>query len=115
MTYQEVASMIASVGLPYAYYQFPNSEGKEPPFICFYYPNSIDLIADDRNYSNIEALTIELYSDEKDFEHEEAIEAILSAYDMPYSKTEAYIDSELMYMVTYNTSVLITHTPVISS
>ena len=72
-------------------------------------------IGDDRNYSNIEALTIELYSDEKDFEHEEAIEAILIAHDMPYSKTEAYIDSELMYMVTYNTSVLITHTPVISS
>ena len=46
MTTQEVAQMIESVGVPYAYYQFDEATAKPCPFICFYYAGSEDFIAD---------------------------------------------------------------------
>lgn len=113
MTTQEIASMIESVGVPYAYYQFeennPNNPAPDPPFICFYYPTAEDFKADNINYAHINALTVELYTDAKDFDLEARVEAALTAAELPYAKGETYIDSERMYMTTYNTEVLITN------
>ena len=33
MSYEDIATMIESIGLPYAYYQFPEGTGQEPPFV----------------------------------------------------------------------------------
>lgn len=108
MTHAEVATMIGSVGLPFAYYQFPNDSGQEPPFICFYYPNNNDVIADNSNYQKVEHLIIELYTDNKDFDHEAAIEAVLSSNELVYTRDEEYLGSERMFMVVYETDVIIT-------
>lgn len=109
MTTQEVATMIAGIGLPYAYNEFTDRDRPNgPPFICFFYPNSADLMADNVNYQGITALVIELYTDNKDFEHEAAIEAALKAVEMPWAKTETWIDQEKMFQVSYETSVLLT-------
>ena len=43
MTYKEIAAMIESIGLPYAYYQFPEGTVQEPPFVVFFYSNIDDL------------------------------------------------------------------------
>ena len=53
MTLQEVANVISSIGLPFAYHHFPENTGQQPPFICYYYPRSNDMIADDTNYQVI--------------------------------------------------------------
>lgn len=109
MTTQEVATMIAGIGLPYAYDHFTDEDKPEgPPFICFFYPNSADLMADNVNYQGITALVIELYSDNKDFANEAAIEAALTASELPWVKTVTWIDSERMYQVTYETEALLT-------
>ena len=107
MTYKEIAQLIDGIGYPYAYYQFEQETAKEPPFICFYYPGRDDMLADDSNYAQITELTIELYTDNKDFAAEAAVESALEAAGIVYEKDEAYIDSERMYMITYNTEVLI--------
>lgn len=107
MTFKEIATMISGIGLPNAYYQFDKDHPTAPPFICFYYPNSDDLIADNINYSRIEALVIELYTDNKRFDLESTVEAALIANELPFEKTEVYIDSERMYQITYNTEVVI--------
>ena len=110
MTNKEVATMINSTGYPNAYYQFepdPNNPPPAPPFICFYYPNSDDLYADNANYQRIAALVVELYTDNKDFTAESAVESALANAGLPWSKTEAYIDSEKMYQITYNTEVVL--------
>lgn len=99
--------MIASIGLPYAYYQFPDNTGQEPPFICFYFPDNDDFIADNINYTKIEALRIELYTDDKDFTLEAEVEGALKEAGLVYSRSETPIDSERMYLVTYETEVLI--------
>ena len=107
MTYREVSEMIAEVGIPTAYYQFPEKTNQQPPFICFYYPSSDDFMADDTNYVDIRPLNIELYTDEKDFAMEAAVEAVLRGRELSYRKTETVIDSERMYMVAYYTEVII--------
>lgn len=107
MTYKEISKMIEKVGVPYAYYQFPEGTGQEPPFICFYYPNNNDFIADDSNYVKVVQLVIELYTDNKDFSLEATLEAVLAEHDLVFTREETYIDSERMYLETYYTEVII--------
>ena len=60
MTQAEIATMIAGVGLPYAYDHFKADESPGgPPFICFMYTDDDDFLADDTNYQRITGLTVE--------------------------------------------------------
>ena len=107
MTYKEVSTMIDSVGIPYAYYQFPEGTETAPPFICFYYPGDSDLKADNVNYAAIRTLVIELYTAEKDFTLEETVESVLKQNELPFSREEVYIDTEKLFMITYNMEVIL--------
>lgn len=106
MTFKQVDNMIRSIGLPYGYYQLPDTE-QEPPFICFYYSGDNDVKADSENYQKVEQLVIELYAPEKDFEHEAAIESALKSAGLVWSRDEVYIGSERLYQSVYTTDVLI--------
>lgn len=108
MTYKEIATMISGFGVPYAYYQFPVGTAQTCPFICFYFDSSNDFVADDTNYQRIRPLSIELYTDNKDFEIEETIETALNNAGLVYSREESYLDTEQMYMVTFMTEIIIT-------
>ena len=107
MTPQNIKTMIESVGIPYAYHQFADGTGQQPPFVCFFYGNSDDLAADDTNYTRIERLYIELYTDEKDFALEKTIETLLNANDLVFAKEQTYIDSERMHETIYTTEVIL--------
>lgn len=108
MTYKQVAEMVSSIGVPYAYYQFPNNTGIAPPFVCFYFNSSNDFAADNTNYQRIRQLSLELYTDNKDFALEQTVENILNQNGLVYSREETYLDSERMYMVTFMTEIIIT-------
>lgn len=107
MSYENISTMIESFGLPYAYYQFPEGTGQEPPFVVFFYSDIDDVYADDANYQRIVTLNIELYTREKDFENEATIEGVLADNDLTYYKEENYIDSEKMYQIAYEMEVII--------
>lgn len=111
MTRKEIATIINSVGIPTAYYQFDEEtvkrENIKPPFICFYYDRSSDLYADNSNYEKIRVLIIELYSDAKDFILETTIENTLNQNEITYTKNEAFIDDEKMFITTYESEVLL--------
>ena len=108
MTYQDVATMIASLNIPFAYYQFPNGTEQACPFICFFFENSNDLAADNTNYQRIRSLSIELYTDNKDFALEESVESLLNSNGLVYTREESYLDSERMYMVTFTSEIVVT-------
>lgn len=108
MTHKQIAQMVASIGVPYAYYQFPDDTVQQPPFICFFYPNNNDVLADNTNYQKVEHLVIELYTDNKDFALEASVEAVLNLNGLVYSRDEEYLDSERMFEVVYETDVVIT-------
>lgn len=107
MTYEEIASMIESIGLPFAYYQFSEDTAEAPPFIVFFYSQTDDQYADNTNYQRIEVLNIELYTSEKDFEHEARVEKLLKDHGLSYYREENYIDAEKMYQIAYETEVII--------
>ena len=108
-----IASMIASIGVPYAFDHFGEKDGEHPqgpPFICFLYVDRADLHAAGINYVHIVQLSIELYTDEPDFELEAAAETALTAAELTFERPEqVYIDAERMYQTTYNTEVLLTN------
>lgn len=108
MTHKEVNLMVKSMGLPYAYYQFPENTAQAPPFICYFYSGSDDFFADQENYQKIEQLNIELYTKRKDFAKEEAIEAILKANNLTYTRQDSYIGTEKIWQIAYEMDVLIT-------
>ena len=109
MTFQEVNTMLSGIGLPYAYYEFLNNTRQAPPFICFYYEASNDVYADGTNYQHISGLTIEFYSDTKDFFYEALIEDTLKAAELTYRKSEQFLESEHMHETVYELEVLITN------
>lgn len=108
MTYQNIATMLNSVGIPTAYHHFDEGSGQEPPFICFFYESSADMYADDSNYQKIENLVVELYTDNKDFALEQRLESVLRDAGLTWSRDETYISTERMYEVVYNIVVIIT-------
>lgn len=106
-TYQSISQMIHSLGIPYAYYQFPEGTEQKTPFICFYFSDTDGVYADNSVYSKRATLVIELYTDDKRFDLEEQIETLLNNNELPYKRYESYIDSEQMLMQTYESEVYI--------
>ena len=112
MTYDDVAAMVASIGLPYCYYEFeedPLNPPPAPPFVAYYYTADDDFKADDVNYAQINQLTVELYTDEKDFALEQTVRDILTAHGLAFSWSQAYVNEEHMYMTIYTMEVCITN------
>lgn len=107
MTKEEITEMIASIGLPFAYYSFPEKEAPALPYVIYNYPNSDNFGADNRVYARIDALDVELYTANKSPEREAQVEAVLNGAGLFWNKTETYINTEHMYEVLYEMEVLI--------
>ena len=108
MSLQEVAEMIAEIGLPFAYRTFESGTGQAPPFICYLYTGNTPEPADNINYAKIETLAIELYTNQKDFVLEETVEAVLESHEMVFDRQETWLSDEQIQMTTYTMDVLIT-------
>lgn len=106
MTYDEVIAMLEEAGLPLAYDHFAEGESPDPPFLVFLYPGSDNMFADDTVYQKIDELNIELYTDVKDPKNETRVEGILIARNLPYEKSEVWIESEKLYEVLYQTQII---------
>ena len=105
MTHQEIIEMMNEVKLPYAYHHFVEGESPDPPFLVFLYPGSDNCAADGKGYFKVNRLNIELYTDLKDVELEETVEAVLDRHGIFYVKSEVWIESENLYEVLYQMEV----------
>lgn len=107
MKKSEIREMIDSIGLPAAYDHFSRDTAQAPPFICYYYDTDDDFKADNSNYLEVWPLVVELYTDARDFDLEEAIKTVLRSHDLVWSIFSEYIDSENMQMTTLTMEVVI--------
>ncbi len=105
MTHGEVMGMVAEMGLPYAYHHFAEGESPEPPFLVFLYPEADNFAADGVVYFKMNRLHIELYTDAKQPELEERIEAVLLRNGIFYGKSETWIEQEKLYEILYGMEV----------
>ena len=105
LTHEEVKAMVEETGLPSAYDHFAEGESPDPPFIVFLFPGSDNFSADGIPYYKQNILHIELYTDTKDPDLEEAVESILDSHRLFYDKSEVWIPSERLYEVLYEMEV----------
>lgn len=105
MTTAEVAYMVASFGFPWRYSHF--SQTPATPYVVFYYPNNNDVFADSSNYVDKRALFIDLFTQTKDEEAEETIEAVLKSYGLTWYKQTDFLGDELIFQTTYECEVII--------
>lgn len=111
MNYREIVNMLAEMcgryNTPFVYYSFPENQAPPLPYIVYYYPGTQNFAADNKVYKVNQTLNIELYTQNKDFRLEEAIEDVLEKYGIVWDKTETYINSEHMFEVLYELEVII--------
>jgi hypothetical protein len=105
MTHEEVVELVKEMGLPFAYDHFVEGESPDPPFLCFLYPKEDEFGADNIVYHSFSQLDIEVYTDRKEPELEKKVEAVLTAHEIFYHKSEAWIEEEKMYEVLYEMTV----------
>lgn len=105
MEHKKVKEMIEELGIPYAYDHFAEGESPKPPFVIFYYPRTSNFAADGIAYFKKNVLNVEVYTDEKDIELEERIEAVFERHGLFFVKTEVWIESEKLYEVLYEMEV----------
>lgn len=105
MSHEEVMGMMEETGLPFAYDHFVEGEAPEPPFLVFLYPRAANFAADGVVYFKKNQLDMELYTDLKQPELEERVEAVLTKHGIFYGKSEVWIESERLYEVLYEMEV----------
>jgi len=106
MTYADIMAMLTEIGLPFAYDHYAEGESPEPPFVLFTFPGTDNYMADDVVYAEVQEINIELYTDYKSPPHEKMVEKVLNAHEIPWDKTEVWIEDEKLYEVLYGFDVL---------
>ena len=105
MTAENVTKMLEEMKLPFAYHHFAEGESPDPSFLVYLYPGADNFAADGVTYFKVNKLHIELYTDYKDIDLEEKVEAVLIGHGLFYDKSEVWISSEKLYEVLYQMEV----------
>lgn len=102
MRLEELSAIISEMEIVFDYDHFAEGEAPNPPFICYLLPGSDNFAADGKAYYKINEVRIELYTDKKEPDVEEQVEAVLDEHGIFYNKTEVWIESEKLYEVLYS-------------
>lgn len=105
MTAENVTKMLEEMKIPFAYHHFAEGESPDPPFLVYLYPGADNFAADGVTYFKVNKLHIELYTDYKNIDLEEKVEAVLIGHGLFYDKSEVWISSEKLYEVLYQMEV----------
>ena len=106
-TFVDIENMVSEMGLPYAYYSFPEKMAPALPYVLFYYPRMTPETAGDTHHAQIYSLYIELYTQNKDFSVESTVENVLLNAGMVFTKEETYLNDEHMFETRYLMEVII--------
>ena len=107
MTLEELGSALAATGIPTTYYSWAEDDQNRPdlPFICYLVAYSNNFFADSKTYHRIDHVQIELYTAVKDPTTEETVEDVLYELEIPWEKSEVYLDSENCFQIVYEIEV----------
>ena len=72
------------------------------PFVIYYSDGSINFFADGSVFHSRDKYVVEVYTEKKEGDLEDAIEERLNQHELSWEKTsDMFIESESMYMVAY--------------
>ena len=105
MTLPELKDQLKSLNLPIAYRCFAVGQVPELPYIVYYADEDIGFHADDIVYYEEYAVTIEVYTGQKDLQLEKKVKELLIENGLPYESYESSLDSENMYLKAYEIEI----------
>ncbi|PAF32112.1 hypothetical protein CHI14_09410 [Paenibacillus sp. 7516] len=104
MTQTELYNGLEAIGYPVAYSHF-KSEPKAP-YLVYLFAYDNDFMADNVNYAEIPNFQVELYTEKKDPVAEEKVKAKLKEMQLPYNRTETYLESENMFQMVFTIQLI---------
>ena len=108
MSLNELATLLQSIpdfSGKVAYYEFPECEAPELPYIVYLETGEKNVCADNTVIYRQISVDIELYTALKDPQIEKAVENALSSAELIWTKNEDYLDSDRCYMITYTVAI----------
>ncbi|WP_226619871.1 hypothetical protein [Cytobacillus firmus] len=105
----EFKQLLDQTGYPVAYFQFKTTESTpapSPPFLVYYTPSTSNFKADNKVYSKITNITVELYTNYKNLAIEQTLESLFEANDLAWEADEVWIESEQLFQRIYDIGVI---------
>lgn len=106
MTLKELKAVLDSTGLQTVYLKFEENAAPDPPYIVFYEGPRETFYADDGPYFTRVTVEVELYTDAKAPDLEEAVESALDAAGLNYQKDQDYINEESLLLIAYELEII---------
>lgn len=98
----EFKAELEQLEIPIQYRAFESGQAPELPYLIFYENDSDNVFADNSNWFDVLNVACELYTDNKDIELETKLHKLFYDNEIQYNSTETYIDSENMYLKSYD-------------
>ncbi len=105
MNLMEFKAELEQLEIPIQYRAFQVGQAPELPYLIFYENDSDNVFADNQNWFDVLNVVCELYADEKDIELETKLQKLFYDTEIQYNSTETFIDSENMYLKTYDVQI----------
>ena len=108
MTLPEIYNILKSITgfeKKVAYRAFPKGHAPALPYICYMATQTSNFKADNKVYTVIQGIDVELYTKTKDPATEALVEAALDNANIVWEKYEDYIEDENVFMITYEMEV----------
>lgn len=108
MTLIELIESLETTGYPVVYNSFIVDENNPLPIpnICILRTDDENISADFKVFGKFKNYQVELCTNKKDLEAEQKVEAVLNDIDTDYTTSETYIDSEKLYQVVYQITLI---------
>jgi len=104
MTQADLFTALKATGYPVAYSHFKTAAN--PPYIVYLFAYSSDMIADNVNYHEISNFQVELYTATKDLTAEAKVQAALRTLELPYGKSETWLENEELFQILYEVQII---------
>lgn len=105
MTLPGLIAALKATGFPVAYSHFKSEV--TPPYIAYLGAGNNDLMADNRNYMDIENIQVELYTDKKDLHVEMMLQSKFKELQLPYRKyPDVWIETEKVFQIIYEIQLI---------
>lgn len=107
MSLEDLFTILNSTGLPVTYRSWSDDDTERPelPFLTYQVAYTNNFFADSVTYAVVNHIDISLYTAFKDVGSEEALEDVLFENEIPWNKTETYLDEEHCYQIIYEIEV----------
>ena len=96
----DIYTLLNTMNIPVAYDHFKN-DNTIPPFVLYRNDDTDTFKADDKTYYKENNYIVDLITDKKDVSLEEQLETVFNNNNIPFDKSEDFIESEKIFQIRY--------------